>query len=109
MGAVGRRDNGQPAPRRPLFLKSGGSCLPGLLCPIRHSRELRAQTQTPDAPGWLVDFFQSALGKLGEAINQTLRPDGTMGALSLAVNSARVQVSQTGAYPRREARGRTML
>lgn len=106
MGEVGRRDNGQLAPRRPLFLKSGGSCLPG---PIRHSRELRAQTQTPDAPGWLLDFFQSALGKLGEAINQTLRPDGTMGALSLAVNSASVQVSQTGAYPRREARGRTML
>lgn len=62
-----------------LFLRPGGSCLPGLLCPIRHSRELLVQTQTPDAPGCLVGFFQPALGKLGEAINQTLRPDGTMG------------------------------
>lgn len=76
MGAVGRRDNGQLAPHRPLFLRPGGSCP---LCPIRHSRELLVQTQTPDAPGCLVGFFQPALGKLGEAINQTLRPNGTMG------------------------------
>lgn len=79
MGAVGSRDNGQLAPHGPLFLRPGGSCLPDLLCPIRRSRELLAQTQTPDVPGCLVDFFQRGLGKLGEAINQTLRPSGTMG------------------------------
>lgn len=78
--AVGRRDNGQLAPHRPLFLRPGGSCRPGLLCPIRRSRELLAQTQTPDAPGWLVDSFQPALGKLREAINQTPRPNRTMGS-----------------------------
>lgn len=54
------------------------ACSAGL-CPIRHSRELLAQTQTPDVPGCLVGFFQPALRKLGEAINQTLRPNGTMG------------------------------
>lgn len=57
--------------------------------------ELPEQTQIQDAPGWLVGSCQPVRGKSGEVINQTAGSETQWGALSLAVNSAEVQVSQT--------------